>query len=519
MSVRAGGWPRISRKVSGISAANRTVLACRLRQNQIEGSVDTVDVEVFHAPPVSEWADSWTVMVTRAARERLDAQRHRVRSKRAEAELGDRGTKDGNSRRADCRCEVLRQRVVGDEDRRAPNELGRGEEAELRGRVDGVGAGDIGDGARDVDVVWATDDRDPEARREAFGELSIVGPPFGAPDAAGSKRDDRAIGRMRGEQRVHGAAVVIARVQVRDYGGGISCGPGAAVSEREQAGGVVITRAARYTLGVEQTTRGIVESRACGHAREKGERRAAQRALGEISVHVSRIVAALAPPRAEAARGTGDAGGAAVDTRLVERDHAPNVRIMREQGRGGARRDHVHWPASRELGQERRGEDRVAEERRLDDEGGGHRWAGSLHLQHRQERFLRDLDRPDLLHALLSFLLLFEELALARHVAAVAFGEHVLAERFDGSSRDYFGADSGLDDDLEQLARDELFELVGHLASPLVRFVTVDDDRERVDGVAVDEHVELDEVAGAVFEHLVVEAGVAAAHRLELVVE
>src|SRR5690348_17827386 len=100
MSVRAGGWPRISRKVSGISAANRTVLACRLRQNQIEGSVDTVDVEVFHAPPVSEWADSWTVMVTRAARERLDAQRHRVRSKRAEAELGDRGTKDGKDRKS-----------------------------------------------------------------------------------------------------------------------------------------------------------------------------------------------------------------------------------------------------------------------------------------------------------------------------------------------------------------------------------------------------------------------------------
>src|SRR6185312_696418 len=124
MSVRAGGWPRVSRKVSGISAANRTVLACRLRQNQVEGSVDPLDVEVFHAPPVSERAHTRTVMVTRTARERFDAQRHRVRRKRAEAELGDRGTKDGNSRRADCRCEVLWQRVVGHECDGASNELG-----------------------------------------------------------------------------------------------------------------------------------------------------------------------------------------------------------------------------------------------------------------------------------------------------------------------------------------------------------------------------------------------------------
>src|SRR5262244_4661858 len=40
-------------------------------------------------------------------------------------------------------------------------------------------------------------------------------------------------------------------------------------------------------------------------------------------------------------------------------------------------------------------------------------------LQHREERFLRDLDRTDLLHALLSFLLFFEQLPLARDVAAV----------------------------------------------------------------------------------------------------
>ena len=35
-------------------------------------------------------------------------------------------------------------------------------------------------------------------------------------------------------------------------------------------------------------------------------------------------------------------------------------------------------------------------------------------LEHREERFLRDLDAADALHPLLAFLLLLEQLALAR---------------------------------------------------------------------------------------------------------
>ena len=44
-------------------------------------------------------------------------------------------------------------------------------------------------------------------------------------------------------------------------------------------------------------------------------------------------------------------------------------------------------------------------------------------LQHGQERFLRNLDAADLLHPLLAFFLLLEQLALTRDVAAVALGE------------------------------------------------------------------------------------------------
>ena len=72
---------------------------------------------------------------------------------------------------------------------------------------------------------------------------------------------------------------------------------------------------------------------------------------------------------------------------------------------------------------------------------------------------------------------------------------------------------------IAELARDEVLELVGDLAAPLVRLVLVRDHGERVDRVAVDQHVELHEVRLAVAEHVVVERGVAAAHRLHLVEE
>src|SRR5881398_2404151 len=49
-----------------------------------------------------------------------------------------------------------------------------------------------------------------------------------------------------------------------------------------------------------------------------------------------------------------------------------------------------------------------------------------VNLQDRQERLLWDLDRSHLLHALLSFFLLLEQLALARHVAPIALGGDVL---------------------------------------------------------------------------------------------
>ena len=78
------------------------------------------------------------------------------------------------------------------------------------------------------------------------------------------------------------------------------------------------------------------------------------------------------------------------------------------------------------------------------------------HLQHGQERLLGNLDVPDLLHPLFPFFLLFEQLPLARDVAAVAFRRDVLAHGLDGFSRHHATADGRLDDDLEHLPRESI---------------------------------------------------------------
>src|SRR5439155_12143075 len=55
----------------------------------------------------------------------------------------------------------------------------------------------------------------------------------------------------------------------------------------------------------------------------------------------------------------------------------------------------------------------------------GHPSSG-VHLQCGKERRLRDLHLAELAHALLALLLFFQELALARDVAAIALRRHVL---------------------------------------------------------------------------------------------
>ena len=47
-------------------------------------------------------------------------------------------------------------------------------------------------------------------------------------------------------------------------------------------------------------------------------------------------------------------------------------------------------------------------------------------LQYRHKRFLRDFNIAHRLHALLAFLLLFEELTLSRDISTVTLGNHTV---------------------------------------------------------------------------------------------
>src|SRR6185436_4691891 len=124
----------------------------------------------------------------------------------------------------------------------------------------------------------------------------------------------------------------------------------------------------------------------------------------------------------------------------------------------------------------------------------GRREGASIHLQDREERLLRDVHASDALHSLLALLLLLEELALPRDVAAVALREDVLADGLDRLAAQDLPADRRLDHDLEQLARDQLLHLRGEGPALHLRLVPVADEGERVDRLAVDEEVELHEL-------------------------
>src|SRR5262249_42890934 len=134
-----------------------------------------------------------------------------------------------------------------------------------------------------------------------------------------------------------------------------------------------------------------------------------------------------------------------------------------------------------------------------------------------QKRFLRNLDRAYLLHALLAFLLLLQKLPFAGDVPTVAFRKDVFAHRGDGLPGNDSRADRRLDSDLIHLARDDLLELGADIASSLVRPIAMDDYRERIDRIPVDQDIQLDQIRRGVAGQFVVQRAIAAADRLELV--
>ena len=114
-----------------------------------------------------------------------------------------------------------------------------------------------------------------------------------------------------------------------------------------------------------------------------------------------------------------------------------------------------------------------------------------VQLEDGHERLGGHLDRSQLAHLLLAFLLLLEELLLSRDIAAVALGKHVLAERFYRFAGDDLGADGGLNRDLKELAGDVVLKLFADTSCAGVGSVGMHDKGKRIDNVAVQKDVEL----------------------------
>ena len=87
------------------------------------------------------------------------------------------------------------------------------------------------------------------------------------------------------------------------------------------------------------------------------------------------------------------------------------------------------------------------------------------------------------------------------------------------AARDDLRADRGLNGDLELLPRDDFLQRLDDLASLALDAVAMSDERHRVDFLAVDEDVELDERRRLEPQELVVERGITAAHGLQPIEE
>ena len=105
--------------------------------------------------------------------------------------------------------------------------------------------------------------------------------------------------------------------------------------------------------------------------------------------------------------------------------------------------------------------------------------------------------RPDRLHPLLAFFLLFQQLALAGDVAAVALGDNVLPHGGDTLRGDDFAADRRLEL-ISNIWRGRIsFSFSTSCLPRVIRFVPVRDERKRIHALAVDEDVHLDQLATA----------------------
>ena len=116
----------------------------------------------------------------------------------------------------------------------------------------------------------------------------------------------------------------------------------------------------RDASGVQALARGRLEADPIAYPSGQREGRAAHRALGEVGRRIT--------IGAQHARKPNESGDAAIAPTLVVDDHVADRGIVRQQRRRRRRHQDVHRPACADVRNQRRGEDRVAEERGLDHE-------------------------------------------------------------------------------------------------------------------------------------------------------
>ena len=75
-----------------------------------------------------------------------------------------------------------------------------------------------------------------------------------------------------------------------------------------------------------------------------------------------------------------------------------------------------------------------------------------VQFQHSEESLLRHFHVTDLLHALLTALLLLQQLTLTRHITTIALRRHVLAHLLHRLTGDDLRTDGGLNGDIELLS-------------------------------------------------------------------
>src|SRR5260370_1966753 len=145
--------------------------------------------------------------------------------------------------------------------------------------------------------------------------------------------------------------------------------------------------------------------------------------------------------------------------------------------------------------------------------------SGGRDLQNGEEGFLRNVDLADALHAALAFFLLFEEFAFAGNVSAVALGENIFADGRNGFARNHAAANRGLDRHFKHLARNQFSQARDQVAPAFRRKLAMDDQRQRVDRFARDQHIQFDWVGFATVREVIIERAVAALSRFHACVE